>query len=779
MPPPEPRRRLLAALWAGLLLGCALLLVWQLRDGLPADTRLTAMLPEDRRAPLVERADDQLGEAFAERFVLLLDAPSLPDAAADLAHALQAAGGERPLLDRLDWRATDLADRGPGERLGEARYRLLTEPVRREIDANGGRSLVAPALRALFSPTATTDPVADPFGLLDRWLAERDTSPVQVRDGLLTVGDGDRPQALLIGHLAVSPYDLAAQRSLTAALDAFRADHPETTLRRSGLIFHAAVGARQARSEITTIGLGALAGLLGMLLVVFRSLRAIAQMLLPLATGLLLALPLTLLLFGRLHLLTLAFGASLIGIAIDYALHLQCRRAVQGRRFRLRALLPALALGLASSLVAYLAQALTPMPGLRQMAVFAALGLAGAWLTVVLWMPRLRLDAPPATARLAQGWWRRTGPRGGLSPRLALVGLLLMVGMIVWRLDTDDSLALLNPSPADLLAEERALQALLGRDTGRRYLLVRGADEPRLLERLEGLGATLERWRDQGVDFSIHNLADSVPSPARQAADLERVRRLYGEPLAELVARAGLPPRTLDRARARLEAVPLLDVEAWLASPLGRHQRRLWLGETADGVAALILLADLPPGDGAEALDTRLQALADARPGVTYVDRAARLGRLLGELRGQIAGWLGGALALLALGLTWRYRGRTWRVLTPPLGGVLGVLGVYALAGIPLNVFSQLGLLLVLGIGLDAGIFGAEAEDRAATWLAISLSTLTSLLAFGLLAFSATPALHYLGLSCLIGLALVWWLVRWAAPGTEAAPPETADAETP
>ncbi|RTR07121.1 MMPL family transporter [Halomonas nitroreducens] len=779
MPPPDSRRRLLAGLWGTILLGCALLLGWLLRDGLPADTRLTAMLPEDRRAPLVERADDQLGQAFAERFVLLLDAPSLAEAAADLAATLQAAGGERPLLERLDWRASDLADGGPGERLGESRYRLLTGEVRRAIDADGGRSLVAPALRALFSPAAPADPVADPFGLRDRWLAARATSPVQARDGLLTVVDDDRSQALMIGHLAASPYDLAAQASLTSALDAFRASHPEATLTRSGLVFHAAAGARQARGEITTIGLGALAGLLGALLAVFRSPRAIAQMLLPLATGLLLALPLTLLLFGRLHLLTLAFGASLIGIAIDYALHLQCRRAVQGRHFRLPSLLPALALGLASSLVAYLAQALTPMPGLRQMAVFAALGLAGAWLTVVLWLPRLRLDAPPATARLARGWWRRTGPRGGLSPRLALVGLLLVVGLIAWRLDTDDSLALLNPSPAELLAEERALQALLGRDTGRRYLLVTAADEPRLLERLEGLGTTLDRWRDQGAGFTVHNLADSVPSPARQAADLERVRRLYDEPLAELVARAGLPPRTLDRARARLEAVPLLDVEAWLASPLGRHQRRLWLGESPDGVAALILLTDLPAGDAAEALDSRLQALADARPGVTYVDRAARLGRLLGELRGQIAGWLGGALALLALSLTWRYRGRTWRVLTPPLGGVLGVLGVYALAGVPLNVFSQLGLLLVLGIGLDAGIFGAEAEGRAATWLAISLSTLTSLLAFGLLAFSATPALHYLGLSCLIGLALVWCLVRWAAPGTETSPAETADADTP
>jgi len=111
--------------------------------------------------------------------------------------------------------------------------------------------------------------------------------------------------------------------------------------------------------------------------------------------------------------------------------------------------------------------------------------------------------------------------------------------------------------------------------------------------------------------------------------------------------------------------------------------------------------------------------------------------------------------------LAWRYRRRAWRVAAPALGALLGVLTLFAIAGIPLNLFSQLGMLLVLGIGLDAGIFSAEHGRHPATWLAITLSTLTSVLAFGLLAFSATPALHNLGLTCLIGLTLVWLLVPW------------------
>nr|WP_299242085.1 hypothetical protein [uncultured Halomonas sp.] len=767
--------RLFAWLWALVLIACILGLSWLVRDGLPVDTRLTAMLPEDRQSRLIERANTQLGRGFEDRFVLLLSSQNLKADTQTLARALSDAGQDeghdKPRLAKIDWRDTDLIDSDPRQALDRYRYRLLTPELQHIIDQDGGESLVKPALRNLFSPTGQPDPVADPFGLLERWLDARDISPVQASDGLLTVTLQGNPHAMLIGDLAGSPYDIGAQQAMTRTLEEFEQDHPQATLLRSGLIFHAAAGARQAQREITTIGLGAFIGLVTLLLLVFRSPRVLAQMMLPLACGLLLALPVTLMLFGRLHLMTLAFGASLIGIAIDYALHLQCDRAVHGRDFRLGRLLPGLTLGLVSSLLAYLAQTLTPMPGLRQMATFAALGLLGAWLSVVLWLPRMRLPSPAATRRLADTLWRWTTPRRGLTPMSALIGLLLCSALIGWQLTSDDSLRLLNPSPETLLDQERQVQQALGSDTGNRYLLVTAADEAALLSRLATLGDTLDDWIDEGTPMRITNLADSVPTPRVQQENLARVTRLYGQPLETLVQQAGLDARVVERALSRLDDVPVLDVATWLDSPLGSSQRRLWLGgaETQESVrVAAALLVQFTGKDGqASSLEQRLTMLAAEDDDVIYVNRVARIGELLGQLRKNIVWWVAAAVVTLSLLLIWRYGRDTWRVLTPPLGALLGTSTLFALTGIPLNVFSQLGLLLVLGIGLDAGIFSVEHGRRASTWLAISLSTLTSLLAFGLLTFSATPALHYLGLSCLIGLAMVWCLVPWVRPSQE------------
>ena len=97
----------------------------------------------------------------------------------------------------------------------------------------------------------------------------------------------------------------------------------------------------------------------------------------------------------------------------------------------------------------------------------------------------------------------------------------------------------------------------------------------------------------------------------------------------------------------------------------------------------------------------------------------------------------------------------------------LGIL-MQCLPGI--NLFHFMALILVLGIGLDMGIFLTETQQAANTWLAVTLSVITSLLAFGLLALSQTPVLQHFGLTVFLGLAMIWILttvLRQPSQGVE------------
>lgn len=746
------RSTLAALVWLAVMITCGGVLAILLSQGGEFDTRITALLPDDERSALIAAADQQLSQQVENRFVLLVGGPDAAAQVADLKRRLQRSGMVADFDDDIPLASLDA--------LNAYRYRLLAPSLAKADAAAWTRQ----ALQRLFGPGAQVDPIEDPFGLRDAWLAHRLQGPVTLVDGMPTVSD-DHGQTwfAVSGRVRGSPFDMGKQQRLLATIDAFRDAHPDTRLLRAGLIFHAAAGAMQSKREISTIGLGSLLGVIAMIWLTFRRWQLVGLLLIPIACGILFALPLTWLAFGTLNLLTLAFGASLIGVSVDYALHFHCMRLLAPEQ-PLRRIWPGLWLGLISSLAAYLGLLATPMPGLRQMATFALLGLSGAWLTVRLWLPLLPVRGHPATPAIAA---RLDSLRVPLSqplrrdPRWVLLGVLGIVAAAValTQSTTSDDLRQLNPSPPALIQEQQQVQTLMNASFDGSYLLVTAPDEAALLTQLEALNPRLNALVEKGHLGHYRHLAQAVPAPATQNANLELVRERYRHVLPTVFQKAGLSDRLLDQAQARVaQPVPVLKVSTWLQQPLGERDRSLWLGTSPhwDGTAALVALGHAD-AEAAQALN----AIATA-PDIRYHDKIASLSSHLGQLRDTLSLWLGGAIVLLSLLFIWRYRRRACRVLLPPLGALLATLATLALLGNGLTLFHVLGLMLVFGISMDAGIFSAEHTQHAASWLAITLSCASSILAFGLLAFSATPALHALGLTCLIGLAATWLLVPFA-----------------
>jgi predicted exporter len=175
------------------------------------------------------------------------------------------------------------------------------------------------------------------------------------------------------------------------------------------------------------------------------------------------AVTVSLLVFGQIYLLTLVFGAALLGEAVDYSIQYLTARANAGAGWQaargLRQVRPALLLALATSLLGYALLGLVPFPALRQMAVFAMSGMLAACLSVfgllpaLLQRPARPLSAPPVRwARAVQDAVGRCG-RGRRGVLAAL--LLLLVALPGWwQLRHDDDVHLLIAPPAALQAQE-------------------------------------------------------------------------------------------------------------------------------------------------------------------------------------------------------------------------------------------------------------------------------------------------------------------------------------
>ncbi len=101
------------------------------------------------------------------------------------------------------------------------------------------------------------------------------------------------------------------------------------------------------------------------------------------------------------------------------------------------------------------------------------------------------------------------------------------------------------------------------------------------------------------------------------------------------------------------------------------------------------------------------------------------------------------------------------------IAGMAGI-AITSLTGTPLNLFNLLALILILGIGIDYSLFFAELKAETAhqqgitTLLAITLSALTTVLSFGLLALSETQAIHSFGITVLTGIIIAWLLAPLA-----------------
>jgi len=108
-----------------------------------------------------------------------------------------------------------------------------------------------------------------------------------------------------------------------------------------------------------------------------------------------------------------------------------------------------------------------------------------------------------------------------------------------------------------------------------------------------------------------------------------------------------------------------------------------------------------------------------------------------------------------------RYRSASWRALAPTALASVVTLAVFGIMGQGLQLLHILALMLLLGIGVDYGIFFQErrGDKDGAAWLAVTLSALSALLSFGLLGLSANPALHAFGLTMAIGIGAVWLMV--------------------
>jgi predicted exporter len=731
--------------------------VWRCAGGQALQTDLLAMLPDTERNPVAEAAIRSLARSTGDRAMFLVragDEGRSKAAALCLAGALARSGAFQEVQSTLPE-----VDPGAVARFyASYRFRLpVAGPLPRPD------TLKARVEGRLASPQAGPAPALDPLGHLDAFLAGLPfaTLHLEVRDQLLAIPSPEGLNILISAGLAGSAYDPGVQQRVAAAVaaaqDEVRGAYPEARVLRTGVVFYAADARQAAEGEANLFSTLSMLCIFALYFAVFRTGRHLVLGLCCVVAGLATATAACLLIFGKLYLLTLVCGCSVLGVAVDYSFLYFAHQVGAGAAWRprpaLRRIMPALLIGLGTTLLGYAALLAAPFPGLRQIAVFSIVGLSGAFLTVLLvlpdWLERPGPSRPALLARLGSllRGGARLWARPGLPLWLGLLALLLAFGAARSRVD-DDVQGLIRPS-AELARQEQAIRELTGLSNNGAFFLVEGPTAGAVLQREEAL-----RERLAGLDPSagltgIQAVSCFVPSPASQEAALAR-RTAQQPDLDRALGQVGFKPgaiAAMDADLASAQARPLT-VDAFFRTPFSTPFRMLWLGTTAHGVGSVVFPLGAPDSG-------RLAQAAAGIPGVALVDKARSVTGLLGHYR-RIASWaLAAAIVLvwLLLGL-WRGLRAAGAMVAPPCLGMLFALACGALAGVPVTLFTVMALILLLGFGVDYTVFLEEGgpSDPSAL-LGVLLAASATLISYGLLAFSHTPALRGFGFTLALGVA--------------------------
>ncbi|HDR9159226.1 TPA: MMPL family transporter [Burkholderia vietnamiensis] len=790
--------------WALALVACAAAIA---RANFTAD--LSAFLP---RAPSAAQRVlvDQLRDGIVSRLILV--AIDGGDAATRAALSRRIA---RTLRDDRQFSAVN-----NGEAANDARdrqfvfdHRYLLSPAvnPQRFSADGLHRALGDSLDLLSSSAGLVakallprDPTGEVTALVDQ--LDSGAQPA-LRDGVWASRDGTR--AVLVVQTAAAGADTDAQaRALDAVRRAFAAatqtlpDRAAYTLAMTGPGVFSVDTRDTIRHDVERLSTASIVLIVALLLTLYRSPRTLALGLLPVLTGIAAGIAAVGVAFGTVHGLTLGFGTTLIGEAVDYSIYLfvqsaradsrNVARAGDATRAWIAAYWPTIRLGVLTSVCGFASMLLSGFPGLVQLGLYSIAGLTAAALVTRFVLPHLRGEhvAIRDVSRLGALLARATAAAPRLRWPLALLVAAACATLVIHRDGLwSRELAALSPVPASAQALDARLRADVGAPDVRYLVVISAPSEQAALERAEQVAAQLQPLVDRGALAGFETPARYLPSDAAQrarqaslpSADVLAARmrdavanqpvsvqpELFAPFIADVDAARRAPLLTRDDLRGTSMAVA---VDALLTERDGRWNAMLPL-RAADRARGASSAAAAP--DAAAALDTAAIRAAVARAGVRdalFVDLKAEADRLYvdyvrEDLRLSLAGFA--AIAVLLL-IALRSPRRALRALAPLVAAVVVVAAAFALARVPLTILHLVGMLLIVAVGSNYALFFCKRDDAQPvtpyTLVSLLVANAATVAGFGLLALSHVPLLETFGLTVGPGAMLALAFAAILAP---------------
>jgi len=319
----------------------------------------------------------------------------------------------------------------------------------------------------------------------------------------------------------------------------------------------------------------------------------------------------------------------------------------------------------------------------------------------------------------------------------------------IWQLTPRDDVRLLQSAPVDLVKTADKIKQLLPLSQDNQFFLVSGNDQNDWHHNEQQLLKRMETLKQQQVLKYYQGISNYWPNEISQRGNYSLLKQAFYNSglLKQYMTDLGFSDVAVKAELKQFLAAEnkSITLTSWLKTA-DETRQQLWLGCDSGPCLSIVSLTGI----------NDLPALAELQnlPGVSLVDPVGDLSALFARYRVRASWLLVGAYALVFMGLGLKFG---WRngltIISVPAVAALVSLAMMGWFDQLFSLFNLFALLLVLGIGIDDAVFFFMAEDkRDSTSLAVTLSALTTLLAFGLLAVSSTQIVHAFGFTIATGI---------------------------
>ncbi|MFP4597456.1 MAG: efflux RND transporter permease subunit [Persicimonas sp.] len=539
------------------------------------------------------------------------------------------------------------------------------------------------------------------------------------------------------------------------------------------------------RRDLTVSTSLALVLILGFLFFFLRSFRGTLVVLVPLITGTIWAFAWAQLVFGSLNIMTAFLGAVLLGLGVDYGIHLYSRYhhvandgdvvgalvetlVTSGRANLFAALTTAVALGslLVSEFQAFLEFGAIALGGLLLILIAYFI----LFPCIVLWAHQHHQELPPPASgalsarlsqRLSRGSPRQAGRRLGrysTAVRAALIAVVVVASVGLPQMGFERDFSAIQSTSAPSWQLDKQVNALLGRSQTPAVVLTDSEEQAETLAKR--LRREVAKQPEGYTVDQVISLASFVPDRQSEKIDVLDTlrRRLEGLPegarTAKLQSFLSEIDRVLASGRVRAEDLP-----REIRMPFSRK-------DTGENAVVLIFPAiTLSDMDEVEDYAELLRELP-AVDGHSYdaISDALLLSDIVVMAERDAYWMLGVTIAGLILLSVLAFRDRRFVGLQLAITAVaiLVAVGINGLLGVDFNFMNILVLPIWIGLGVDAAFHllmhvedGHDLRPHITVGLAVAAGYLTSMIGFATLLLARHNGLMSLGQVAVIGLGSI------------------------